>query len=164
MNIYLSGAINLVSQEEIQREADLYAQNGWEYRDPTTHKVSVQIAQRDIEAFCDYLRNKPLDRRPRVWRDRDGHEHQEPTVTFYLNGIEMTGTWIRLRSKLNTTPQPAAAPATPARRAPAPLRRNTTAAAAPNPAAPQQPPVTPNPPQAQNSAPLDPEIDDEVPF
>lgn len=169
MTIYLSGAINLVSQEELKREAEVYAQNGWEYRDPTTHKVSVQIAQRDIEAFCDYLRNRPVDRKPKVWRDRDGNEHQEPTVTFYLNGSEMTGTWIRLRSSLRTTPQAVAqqpsaaghAPA-PVRRAPAPVRRAVPASA---PAAvAQERPATPDRPPVWNSAPLDPEDDDDIPF
>lgn len=174
MTIYLSGAINLVSQDELQREAGIYAQNGWEYKDPTTHKVSVQIAQRDIEAFCDYLRNKPVDRRPRVWRDRDGNEHQEPTVTFFLNGSEMTGTWIRLRSSLKTTPQglgEAAAASTPTpapvRRTPAPVRRAPATASTPAPAAvpaPQHPPATPDRPPVWTSAPLDPEDDDEIPF
>jgi hypothetical protein len=170
MTIFLSGAINLVSQEELQREADLYAANGWEYRDPTTHKVSVQIAQQDIEAFCDYLRSRPVDRRPKVWRDRDGNEHQEPTVTFDLNGSEMTGTWIRLRSKLNTTQQaspPAAAatsaPAAPVRRAAAPVRRAPVAAAAPALVV-QERPATPDRPPVWNSGPLEPEDDDDIPF
>lgn len=175
MTIFLTGSINLLAQEEIQREAERYAQNGWEYRDPTTHRVSVQIAQEDIDAFCDYLRNKIPDRKPKVWRDRDGNEHQTQTVTFFLNGSEMTGNWIRLRSALHTTPQashqPGAASAqTPVRRtpAPAPVRRSTAAmgpapAAQPPVAAPQSP-ATPDRPPVWTSAPLDPEDDDEIPF
>lgn len=168
MTIYLSGAINLVRPEEIQREADLYSQNGWEYKDPTTHKVSVQIAQRDIDAFCDWLRSRPADRRPKVWRDRDGNEHQEPTVTFYLNGSEMTGSWIRLRSRLNTNaPEPAQMQSTagPVRRAAAPVRRSAPqAAAAPPLDAAAQPQAPTSRPPAWNTAPLEPEDDDDIPF
>lgn len=173
MTIYLSGAINLVSQEELQREAEVYATNGWEYRDPTTHKVAVQLAHRDIEAFCEYLRSRPLDRRPKVWRDRDGNEHREETVSFYLNGSEMTGTWIRLRAKLNTQAQgqaqspatgSAAAPSTSVRRAAAPLRRPPAAAAAAPSAVAQQRPATPERQPAWNTASLEPEEDDDIPF
>lgn len=175
MTIYLSGAINIVSQEELQREAEVYATNGWEYRDPTTHKVAVQLAHRDIEAFCEYLRSRPLDRRPKVWRDRDGNEHREETVSFYLNGSEMTGTWIRLRAKLNTQAQgqgqaqspatgSAAAPSTSVRRAAAPLRRPPAAAAAAPSAVAQQRPATPERQPAWNTAPLEPEEDDDIPF
>jgi|GEM_PF-6111092 hypothetical protein len=174
MTIYLTGSINLLSQEQIQREAERYAANGWEYRDPTTHRVSVQVAQEDIEAFCDYLRNRPLDRQPKVWRDRDGNQHQTPTVTFFLNGSEMTGNWIRLRSALNSTPQAspqvgAATTSQPVRRtpAPAPVRRaagaSAPAAAAPPTVAVPQPRATPEQPPVWNSDPLDPEDDDDFP-
>lgn len=175
MTIFLTGSIKLLGAEEIQREAERYAANGWEYRDPTTHRVSVQIAREDIDAFCDYLRNRPLDRQPKVWRDRDGNEHQTPTVTFFLNGSEMTGNWTRLRSALNSTPQaspqPGAAPgqASPRRTpAPAPIRRSPAAsaptAAAPPPVAVPQPPATPDRPPVWSSAPLEPEDDDDIPF
>lgn len=175
MTIFLTGSIKLLGQEEIQREAERYAQNGWEYRDPTTHRVSVTIAQADIEAFCDYLRNRPVDRQPKVWRDRDGIEHQAPAVTFFLNGSEMTGNWIRLRSALHSTPQdsPQAGAATtpqPVRRAPAPapVRRSPApaapAAAAPPPAAVAGASAAPAQPPVWNSAPLDPEDDDDIPF
>lgn len=139
--IYLHGSINLASQEDLQREAERFAANGWELRDPTTHKVSISIAQRDIDAFCDYLRSRPLDQKSKVWRrDSDGNEHQDPSITFYLNGSEITGTWIRLRSRLRTdaAPAPASAPAgasQPARAArpatPAPVRRAASPAAQP---------------------------------
>ena len=174
MTIFLTGSIKLLAQEEIQREAERYAQNGWEYRDPTTHRVSVQIAQDDIEAFCNYLRNRPLDRQPKRWSDRDGNEHQTSTVTFFLNGSEMTGNWIRLRSALNTTPQAApqaaAAPVSQARRTPAPPPVRRSPAAAPPPAPAQAPvpvpqaPATPDRPPVWTSAPLAPEDDDDIPF
>jgi hypothetical protein len=148
--IYLSGSINLMSQQELQREAELFSRNGWELRDPTTHRVSVTIAQEDIDAFCDYLRNRPADRKPKVWRDRNGEEHQASTVTFFLNGSEMTGSWTRLRARLDPSAQPrqsdtttttAARPAPhpPVRRAPDPSRNNSHVPAAPPSAQPAQP-------------------------
>lgn len=162
--IYLSGSINLRSQQELQREAELFSRNGWELRDPTTHTVSVTIAQEDIDAFCDYLRSRPVDRKPKVWRDRDGNEHQAPTVTFFLNGSEMTGTWTRLRARLDpsaaprqSTPSTTARPAAhaPVRRAPAPTRNTSHVATTPPAAQPDQPIAW----QGQSD-----DIDDEIPF
>lgn len=129
--IYLSGAINLVPQAELQREAELFARNGWELKDPTTHKVSITIAEQDIDAFCQYLRNRPRDRKPKVWTDRQGQEHQAQTVTFYLNGTEMTGSWTRLRGRFDPQAKPpavgggSAVGATRSRPAP-PVRRVST--------------------------------------
>lgn len=147
--IYLSGAINLRTVEEMQREADIYQQNGWTLRDPTTHRVTVSIDEKDIEAFCDYLRNKPRDERLKTWTDRNGQQRQSRTISFYLNGTEMTGNWVRLRSRLDSTvqsnqnsrpaPAPAAAPNQPGRAsaaapqrqpAPAPTRAPASSPAA----------------------------------
>jgi len=164
--IYLSGSINLMGPQELQREAELFSRNGWELRDPTTHKVSVTIAQEDIEAFCDYLRSRPADRKPKVWRDRNGVEHQAPTVTFFLNGSEMTGTWTRLRARLDPAAQPrqsapaSAAPSTtapPVRRPPAPIRNHSHAAPGPATA----PAQWSQPPARQDESG---DVDDDIPF
>jgi hypothetical protein len=168
--IYLSGSINLCNQAELQREAELYARNGWELKDPTTHRVSVTIDEADIDAFCQYLRSRPRDRKPKIWTDRDGQQHQVQTVTFFLNGTEMTGNWTRLRARIDPTARPAAAqaPATgqrQARTAP-PVRRSPTPQAQangfPQPQAQPQAPVAPAAP-VWNSQPLEPD-DDDIPF
>lgn len=161
--IFLSGSINLCTQQELQREAEFFSRNGWELKDPTTHRVSVTIAQEDIEAFCDYLRSKAPDRKPKVWRDRNGVEHQAPTVTFFLNGTEVTGTWTRLKARLDPQAQQRQAqPPLPARQStPAPVRRSATPPQPPTYAQPAQPPATPDRPPVWQSEAFE---DEEVPF
>lgn len=161
--IFLSGSINLSTQQELQREAEFFSRNGWELKDPTTHRVSVTIAREDIDSFCEYLRSKAPDRKPKVWRDRNGVEHQAPTVTFYLNGTEVTGTWTRLRARIDPQAQPAKASASaPARSAaPAPVRRAPAPLPQPSHAEPMQRPSTPDRPPAWQSDDFD---DEEVPF
>lgn len=173
--IYLSGSINLVPQTELQREAELFARNGWELKDPTTHKVSITIAERDIEAFCQYLRNRSRDRKPKIWTDRHGQEHQEQTVTFYLNGSEMTGSWTRLRARLDPQSKPAASAdgagpgrqrqAPPVRRVSAPTQAQDLAPTAAT--APPAPPAVASPAAQWNAQPIlnsADEDDDDIPF
>ena len=162
--IYLSGAINLRTVEEMQREADIYQQNGWTLRDPTTHRVTVSIDEKDIEAFCAYLRNKPRDERMKTWTDRNGQQQQARTVSFYLNGTEMTGNWVRLRSRLDPVAQNS---------------RPAAPGAAPMPAQPRQPQHAPqrqpapmptrapasSPAAVWSSSPQQPQHDDhDIPF
>jgi len=129
--IYLSGSINLCSQADLEREAEFFATNHWELKDPTTHRVAVTVDESDIDALAQFLRNKPRDRKPKVWTDRNGEQHQAQTVTFFLNGTEMTGNWTRLRARLDpdgqsNLPQTGSAP-TRQGRAAAPIRRSSTA-------------------------------------
>ncbi len=161
--IFLSGSINLSTQQELQREAEFFSRNGWELKDPTTHRVSVTIAQEDIEAFCDYLRSKAPDRKPKVWRDRNGVEHQAPTVTFFLNGTEVTGTWTRLRARLDPQAQQrqAQAPAPTRTSAAPPVRRSPSPIPQPSHAEPPQRLATPDSPPVWQADAFD---DEEVPF
>jgi len=161
--INLSGSINACSVEDMQREADRFADNGWTLRDPTTHTVSVSIAVKDLEAFCDYLRSRPQDRNPKAWsKAPDGTIIKEPSVSFYLDGSEMTGTWIRLRSRIKTdgatAPSSASTPTPTRRQAPvtrqAPIQQDAR----------QRPPVQPQPSALPSQQPdSDPHYDD-IPF
>ena len=177
--IYLSGAINLSSQADLEREAELFARNGWELKDPTTHRVSVTIDEADIDAFCQFLRSRPRDRRPKVWTDRNGQQHQAQTVTFFLNGTEMTGNWTRLRARLDPDAQIAAAQGATAgvrqaRTAP-PVRRSPTPppqaqangfpqSSAPHAAAATATPVAEATPTWNSQPSWDQDDDDDVPF
>lgn len=169
--IYLSGAINLSSQADLQREAELFARNGWELKDPTTHRVSITIDEGDIDAFCQFLRSRPRDRKPKIWTDRNGQQHQAQTVTFFLNGTEMTGNWTRLRGRLDpnarpgtsqgtAAPQPQARTASPVRRPPSPQAQ---ANGYPQPQAQPQAPAAFAAP-LWNSQPSVNEEDDDIPF
>lgn len=159
--INLSGAVNACTVEDMQQEADRYATNGWTLRDPTTHKVSVSIAVKDVEAFCEWLRSQPADRIPKAWsKDSDGRIIKEPSISFYLDGSEVTGSWTRLRSRINTDQRPAPAGSAPApRRNPAPVRRDPHPAAA----AAHVPPATPAW-NANTGIPSNPFNDDDIPF
>lgn len=145
--IYLSGAIRIATEQELMREAEVYAQRGWTLKDPTTHNVSITLDEDDLDAFASYLQQRPRDKRLRIWTDRHGVQHEARTVTFYLKGTEMAGNWVRLRASVGSQPtqlpdQPAPAPDRP--RAAPPIRR-TPAAATPAPSmawatTPNQPP------------------------
>lgn len=115
--IFLNGSINIATAEELQREADYYAQQGWELRDPTTHQVRLQIAREDIDALCAYLKALPADRKPKVWTDRKGERHEAEAVSIRLKGTEMAGNWTKLRACLDERKIPAAEPSPYARQA-----------------------------------------------
>jgi hypothetical protein len=176
--IFLTGSINTASQSDMEREASVYQQNGWEFRDPTTHKVAVTIAEDDIEEFCEHLRSLPRDKRLKEWTDRSGVTHKTQTISFYLKGTEMSATWVRLRGRLdnrsqrqptqqdqasNSTTQPSRRQSAPPINRPLPprldppqrpLQQSTAQPQAPGPS--QAPRPTWNPPQSVN--------DDDVPF
>lgn len=175
--IFLSGAIRIATPQELQREGEVYAQRGWELKDPTTHNVSITIDEQDIEALAEYLRQRPRDKRSRAWTDRRGIQHEARTVTLYLKGTEMAGNWVRLRATLDPEamdPQPSSSPAVgrarpapPVRRPAAPRSTTTpvTPAAAPQQAAPQPSmgwAAAPARPDAPPSFPSD--ADEELPF
>lgn len=171
--IHLSGAIRIATQQELQREGDIYAQQGWELKDPTTHNVSITVNEGDIEALARFLRQRPRDKRSRVWTDRRGIQHEDRTVTLYLKGTEMAGNWVRLRAALDPdahAPQASQPPAGAERPRPAPPVRRSSTGAAVAPAAPAAP--TPEPSMAWAAPPARPETppsfssdaDDELPF
>jgi hypothetical protein len=151
--IYLSGSIKLLSQAERQRQADVYARNGWELKEPSTHRVSITLDETDIDAFCQYLRGRPRDHK--MWTDRNGQQHQSQTVTFFLNGCEMTGNWTRLRAGLdpNTRDTPSKAQVSSSRkeRTPAPVIRSSKQQGQAN-DLPQHPATSASP--AANAAPV----------
>lgn len=170
--IHLSGAIRIATQQELEREGQIYAERGWELKDPTTHNVSITINEDDIEALATFLRERPRDKRARVWTDRRGIQHEARTVTLYLKGTEMAGNWVRLRAALNPQldHQPTAAAAGRPKAAP-PVRRTPPA---PGPTAPARPltPAVPPPsmgwaaPQTRPETPpsFTDDSDDELPF
>ena len=100
--IFLSGSINELSQSDQQQEADFYQQKGWALKDPTTHDVRIMIEDKDLDGFIEYLRALPLDKKPRVWKDRNGTEHVSETVSFRLKGTQMAGNWVKLRAAIKT--------------------------------------------------------------
>lgn len=143
MTIFLTGAVRLVPQEEILREGQVYANNGWTLKDPTTHKVAITIKEQDIEALAQFLRNKKRDDKPSRWTDRNGNQREDQTVTLYLKGTEMAGNWVRLRAALNDGQQ-AAAGSAPRNRPSPPIRRG--------PGNPPPAPVQPSPAPAAAAA------------
>lgn len=126
--IFLSGAIRTTSQQELLREGEVYAERGWELKDPTTHSVAITIDEGDIDALAAYLHQRPRDKRLKTWTDRSGQQHQTRTVTLYLKGTEMAGNWVRLRAALSlpSEQQPVAgASHAPARQRPEPPVRRS---------------------------------------
>lgn len=100
--IFLTGAINTVSLENQNREVEVYQKNGWALKDPTTHDVRIVIEEKDIEEFIKFLRSLPSDPKPKVWKDRNGKEHVNETVSFRMKGTEMSETWVKLRAAIKT--------------------------------------------------------------
>lgn len=162
--VFLQGSVNVCTAEQMQREAERAAAYGRELRDPTTHTVAITIAQQDVEAFCEYVRNLPADRVGRGYCEGpDGRTYKAPSVTFYLDGTEVTGTWTRLRKRIDTAagggPGAAASGAAPQRfgrgRPAPPIKRGPQPDAAAPPAAPTQ---------GWSAPPDGPDDDDEIPF
>lgn len=100
--IYVSGFFSAASQEDQQREADLYSRNGWTLKEASTHNARIIIDKKDIEAFCSYLRGLPADKKTRVYTDRDGISHDIETVSLYLKGYA-ADRFIRLKGSFKTS-------------------------------------------------------------
>lgn len=164
--IFLSGFIDFLSQEDQNREAELYASNGWDLKDPSSHKVRIIIEDKDIDAFCEYIKSLPYDKKPRQWTDRNGETHISQTVSFSMKGSQLAGNYVKLRATLKSQQERngglfrgTQAPAQPAR---PPLQQQMPAPAANRGASPRQAYKAPQE-NTWNSAPLD-NIDDEIPF
>lgn len=163
--IYVSGFLNVLSQEEQQREADKYAENGWELKDPSSHNVRIIIDDKDLDRFCDHLKSLPFDKKPRTWTDRNGETHTYQTVSFYMKGSAIAGNHIKLRAAIKDQQAPGAFE----RQAPPAQRPQSQPQSVERQFAGTQPGSSPRQPfrapkeNTWNSAPLD-NIDEEIPF
>jgi len=96
-NIYLSGAINTRSLDEQNKQAQLFADKGWELKGgPSTHSVKISIPADRVTDFCAWLQAQPEDQKVERFTTRAGEEVERRYVSFYLDGKEMTGSWTKL--------------------------------------------------------------------
>jgi len=100
--IYLGGAINTRSLDEQNKQAQLYAEKQWELKGgPATHRVKVSIPADRVDAFCDWLRDQPVDEKVERFTSAAGKEIERRNVSFFLDGREMSETWVKLSKALN---------------------------------------------------------------
>jgi hypothetical protein len=93
----LSGSVNALTPEELQKERQRYEEMGWSFPDGLTHRVRIQVPISQIDEFCAALKALQQDRKGIFQQNRQTGERSEiPSVSFYMNGSEMTGTWIKL--------------------------------------------------------------------
>jgi len=96
-NIYLAGAINTRSLDEQNKQAQLFADKGWELKGgPNTHSVKVSIPADRVADFCTWLQSQPEDQKVERFTTRAGEEVERRYVSFYLDGKEVTGSWTKL--------------------------------------------------------------------
>ena len=96
-HIYLSGAVNTRSLEEQNKQAQLFADKGWELKGgPSTHSVKVSVPADRVADFCAWLQSQPADQKVERFTTRTGEEVERRYVSFYLDGKEMTGSWTKL--------------------------------------------------------------------
>jgi hypothetical protein len=100
----LSGSVNMLSLDELQKERQRYEEMGWRFPEGLTHRVRVQVPISQIDEFCAALKALQQDRKGISQQDRQTGERSEiPSVSFYMNGSEMTGTWIKLWGRVGGT-------------------------------------------------------------
>jgi hypothetical protein len=93
----LSGSVNALTPDELQKERQRYEEMGWSFPDGLTHRVRIQVPISQIDEFCAALKALQQDRKGIYQQNRQTGERSEiPSVSFYMNGSEMTGTWIKL--------------------------------------------------------------------
>jgi hypothetical protein len=102
-NIYLSGAINTRSLDEQNKQVALYKENDWELKGgPSTHKIKVSIPADRVRDFCDWLQTQPQDQKVERFTTRTGEEVERRYVSFYMDGKEMSDTWVKLSKTVKT--------------------------------------------------------------
>lgn len=163
--IKLSGSVNRLSPDELAAERARYDEMQWAFPDGLTHKVRIQIPLDQIDQLYAALKQLRQDRKGIYNSGRDGGEPTiTPSVSIYLNGAEMTGSWMRLWGRVGSQP---ASSYQPARQAPAPAQQRTAQSAMATAAAPPAPQATAaqQPPQIWQQAPSAPGFDQEdIPF